>query len=59
MMLWQSMGHVLMIMSAKKQPDSLMARFIIADKIVKRKLRGISFSQLVKQLNIYKDIRIG
>jgi hypothetical protein len=36
-----------------------MARFIIADKIVKRKLRGISFSQQVKQLNIYKDIRIG
>jgi len=36
-----------------------MARFITVGKTVKKKSRGISFNQLVKQLNIFKDIRIG
>jgi len=36
-----------------------MVRFITVGKTVKRKLKGISFNQLVKQQNIFKDIRIG
>lgn len=36
-----------------------MERFITLGKTVKRKSRGISFSQLARQLNIFKDIKIG
>jgi len=36
-----------------------MVRFITAGKIVKRKLKGMSFNQLAKQQNLSKDIRIG